>query len=525
MAGAQLAYEPRATLWAPAYGLFLLIAGLVLLVANLPNHIWDVADSALVLSLGPLAAWRYGWWFTHLVRANIYSRFVFPNLRRRADDLWSSGWRPPFVHFMVTTFKERPEITEALLESVFAECRQTRIPARIIFATGDESDERVIEAYCSRMQGVQAEVIIVRQNQPGKRIAIGLALRAMSRYGVGPGDIAVFMDGDSILEGRILERCAPLFHLNPRLGAVTTDESAIVNGPGWMQAWHDMRFAQRRLAMQSHSLSHKVLTLTGRLSIFRAPIVVEENFIRTVEADYLDHWLWGRFRFLSGDDKSTWFSLLRSGHEMLYVPDASVVTIENIRERPYERVQQNLMRWSGNMLRNGSRALALGPRRCGAFIWWCVLDQRMSIWTSLSGPAMAFALSFVIGFRALVAYLIWVLLTRTLVSIVLYFYAGRIYPSFPFLLYANQITASAIKVYLLFRVSKQRWLNRGDQRSKLAAGQLLGFQNAMAGFLTILYVGLFVFLACVKAGVIGLDGLYATWADWLAIAEERLPIR
>jgi len=40
-------------------------------------------------------------------------------------------------------------------------------------------------------------------------------------------------------------------------------------------------------------------------SISKTPIVVEEEFIKAVEADYLDHWLWGRFRFLSGDDKST----------------------------------------------------------------------------------------------------------------------------------------------------------------------------------------------------------------------------
>jgi glycosyltransferase Alg8 len=498
-----------------ASGLLLLISTIALIVFNLPNRVWDVADTALIVSLGPLAVWRYGWWFLHLVRANIYASLVFPKLRKRADAVWSSGWRPPFVHFLVPTFKERPEITEAMLESIFAECRASGVPARIFVVTGDVSDELVIEDYCSNLRDLQADVIMVRQNQPGKRIAMGLGLRAMSRYGVGPNDLAVFVDGDSILGDGTLERCAPLFHLNPRLGAVTTDESAIVNGPGWMQAWHDMRFAQRRLAMESHSLSRKVLTLTGRLSIFRAAIVVEEDFVRTVEADYLDHWLWGRFRFLSGDDKSTWFSLLRKGYQMLYVPDASVLTIETIDEHPYERVQQNLMRWSGNMLRNGSRALALGPSRCGVFIWWCVLDQRLSIWTSLSGLVMALALSLVTSFHVLLAYLIWVLLTRTLVSIVLYFYAGRIYPSFTFLLYVNQMTASAIKVHLLFRVSKQRWLNRGDQRTKVAGSKLLAFQNAMAAFLTTLYVGIFVFLACFKAGVAGLGDTYTSWAGWL----------
>lgn len=503
--------------WFRAYQLIILLAVLVLATTQLPNRVWDDADAMLILSLGPLAVWRYGWWITHFVRAIVYARVVYPKLRKRARAIWASGWRPPLIHFMVTTFKEKTEITEAVLDSIFSECRASGMRARIFFATGDVSDERVIETYCAGVREVAAEVIIVRQNQPGKRAAIGVALRAMSRYGVGPEDLAIFMDGDTMLGEGTLEKCLPLFEVNPKLGALTTDEVAQVHGPGWMQAWCDMRFAQRRIAMQSHSVSHKVLTLTGRMSVFRAPIVVKEDFIRTVEADHLDHWLWGKFRFLSGDDKSTWFSLLQNGYEMLYVPDARVLTIENIAGNPYERAQQNLLRWSGNMLRNGSRALALGPRRCGFFIWWCVLDQRLSIWTSLSGLAMALVVSFAVNFKVLLGYLVWVLLTRTVLSIALFFYAGRIYVSFPFLLYGSQVAASVIKVYLLFRVSKQRWLNRGDQRSKTATGRLLSFQNAMAGFLTALYIGAFVFLTSVLVGIVDWNTLTSAWTGWLPV--------
>jgi glycosyltransferase Alg8 len=490
-----------------AWSFFILVSALALLVVNVPNRIWDDVNSTVVVSLGFLAAWRYGWWGLHFLRSTIYSRLVFRRLRRRADVLWRSGWRPGRLHFLVTTFRERPEITEDVLESIFTECRDTGIPARVFVGTGDPSDERVIENYCARAQGLDVQVFIVRQNQSGKRMAMGLALRALSRHGVEPGEIAVFMDGDSIIGRGAISKCAPLFGLNPKLGALTTDECATVNGPKWMQAWHDMRFAQRRLAMQSHALSRRVLTLTGRFSMFRADVVVQEEFIRTLEADYLDHWLWGHFRFLSGDDKSTWYSLLKSGHEMLYVPDASVWTIENIGPRPIERVKQNLMRWSGNMLRNGSRALALGPHRCGFFIWWCVLDQRLSIWTTLSGPAMALALSVALGFHILYAYAIWVLLTRTMLAMVLYSFAGRVYPSFPFLLYGSQVLGGAIKVYLLFRVSKQRWLNRGDQRQKAAGGRLVPFQRAMAAFLTLFYLTLFVFAACLKTGVLNTEAL------------------
>src|SRR5262245_24957586 len=262
-----------------------LIALNILLLAFLPNRIWDTAAGLLLVTLGPLAIWRYGWWFVHLVRSIVYATLVFPKLRRRAEKAWSDGWRAPFLHFLVTTYREKPQITEQVLESIFAECRRNGIPARIVIATGDVSDERVIENYCSDVEPVEAEIVIVRQNQSGKRAAMGLGLRAMSRYGVEPNDVVIFMDGDSMLGECTIERCASIFALNPKLGAVTTDEVAIVNGPKWIGTWCDMRFAQRRLAMQSHSLSRKVLTLTGRLSIFRAPIVVDEAFIQTVEAD------------------------------------------------------------------------------------------------------------------------------------------------------------------------------------------------------------------------------------------------
>ncbi|HRD75799.1 MAG TPA: glycosyltransferase, partial [Hyphomicrobiaceae bacterium] len=146
---------------------------------------------------------------------------------------------------------------------------------------------------------------IIRQNQPGKRVAIALILRAMSRAGLAKDDLVIFMDGDFVYHPGLVRKSAPLFACDPKLHALTTDEHVIVRGPWWMQSWLNMRFAQRRMAMQSHALSNRVLTLTGRCSIFRGTHIASDEFIRLQEADYLHHWLWGTFRFLSGDDKST----------------------------------------------------------------------------------------------------------------------------------------------------------------------------------------------------------------------------
>ena len=45
-----------------------------------------------------------------------------------------------------------------------------------------------------------------------------------------------------------------------------------------------------------------------------------------------------------------------------------------------------MRRWFGNMLRTNGRALALSPTRIGPFAWWSILDQRVSMWTTLTAP-------------------------------------------------------------------------------------------------------------------------------------------
>ena len=228
--------------------------------------------------------------------------------------------------------------------------------------------------------------------------------------------------------------------------------------------------------------------------MFRAAKTVEAGFISMVETDNLNHWLWGRFRFLSGDDKSTWYWLVKERAQMLYIPDALVYTVDHVDPGTlYERVVQNMFRWSGNMLRNGARVIALGPRHVGPFIWWCVVDQRLAMWTSLVGPiAMVFAI-IVISPLLFWVFLIWILTTRLLFSMALFYYHGRIDMSFPFILYANQIVGAIIKVYVLFRLPLQRWANRGDQRINFEKGPAWRMKKLMASYITFLYVSIFVF--------------------------------
>ena len=457
-----------------------------------PNPIFDAQVMQITMTIGLLGIWRYGWWFTHAVRAFIYGRFVYPRMREAGRRIWEDGWRPRHMHFMMTTYKEHRQITEMVVRSILTEIRDSGVPGTIWLGSSVRDDEDIISDLLMReARDVDITLRIIRQNVSGKRAAIGLVLRAMCRLPIDEDDLVVFMDGDFILQRGAVGRCMPLFRLYPDLQACTTDEEVICIGPRWIETWLKMRFSQRRLAMQSHALSGRVLTLTGRMSVFRARHLMQLEFIRLLEADHLDNWLWGSFRFLSGDDKSTWYYMLKNGAHMRYVPDALGYTVEVIEGSGMDRMVQNFRRWSGNMLRNGSRAISLGPRAMPFFIWWCLIDQRLSMWTMLVSPALAVSAAFLVGVDYLVSYIVFIALSRLLLSLFLFGYSRRVEMAYPWILYLNQLINASVKVYCIFRLSKQRWSNRGNQSSGAAGGQMVEkARNLMAGWCTCVAVSL-----------------------------------
>ena len=468
----------------------------------MPNAFFHPDLIFITVSLGALGFWRFGWWFTHAVRAEIFARTVFPKMRRRAEAVWRAGWRPGRLHIQMTTYYEEPAITRRVIGSILGQIRREGIPTTLWIGTGSSYDEEIITDFV-RTHGadVDADLVFLRQNQPGKRMAIGMILRAMNRAGVRPDDLVIFMDGDALYGNDVLRKTLSMFGADPDLQALTTDEEVICYGPQWIAKWLDMRFAQRRLAMQSHALSGRVLTLTGRMSVFRGRHILDEKFIRTIEADHLNHWLWGNFRFLSGDDKSTWYHLLSKGAKMTYVPDATVYTIEVIKENGLMRMVQNFRRWSGNMLRNGARAIALGPTAMPFFIWWCVVDQRLAMWTMMVSPVMA-----VLGSMILPGYfwncIIWVLFSRIVLCLFLFGYSRRADMTWPFILYLNQVINASVKIFMIFHLSKQKWSNRGNQRAGAKEGWFARVLNATAKAQLAVAVSAFVTILAVYIGAI-----------------------
>lgn len=471
---------------------FCLLAAL----ACLPAGSFTPQSSHYLFLIGYLALWRYGWGLTHYLRHLLYNHLIFPALRKTADS-YNDALMPSKAYLLITSFKIEPETTIKVYRAAIRDAIACQIPTTIIASIVDIDDQKLIEnLFKSYDCPDRVNLRIVRIPGTGKRDALAQGFKAISRD-LPPDDAVVaVIDGDSIIEEGLIRKCVPFFKTMPNLGALTTDEHCDVKGSKLIREWHDMRFAQRQILMSSLAVSRKVLTLTGRMSMFRAGIVTNSDFISSVQNDQVDHWRLGQFRMLTGDDKSSWFWVLKNRWDMLYVPDAVVMTVEHPPHANFFNASTRLMfRWFGNMLRTNGRALALGPHRIGLFPWWCVLDQRISMWTSLSGPVFILCLALKHSLLFIPVYIVWVGLTRWVMALMLLSSRPVLSARYPFLLYYNQIWGSLIKTYVFFRLDRQSWTRQKTKLDRNLTVEQQRWQNA--GSIMTHSIALTVFVALI----------------------------
>ncbi len=452
----------------------LYLATLTLLVLSLPfeelsKHI------GLALTIGFIGTWRYSWGAINFVRAHVFIRFVHPRRRATAERLYGQQNIPTHAFFLATSYKIEPEISSAVYRSIFAAARESRGGSTVVASVVEAADERLIRSIYDLTPGMErVRLVIDRIAGTGKRDALATSLRIIARECPGERDIVIFVDGDSCPPIDIVEKSAPFF-CDGKVGALTTDERCEVPDPGLFRDWFNLRFTQRQMMMSSMGLSRRILTLTGRMSVFRATLACNGDFIRMVERDSMDHWRLGRVTFLTGDDKSTWFWLLKNGWHMLYLPDVSSLSMETQPKPGFVHSAVVLMvRWFGNMLRTNGRALALSPGRIGYFTWWSLLDQRVSMWTTLLGPATVLVSALFLHPRILAVYIAWVMFTRYVYCLAIMSFRPSFPITYPFLLYFGQLVGAAVKTYVLFRLDRQKWTRQSA--SKGAAKQPLSLR-------------------------------------------------
>ena len=470
-------------------------------------EIRGLGSRRLLISLSVIGFWRWGWALLHCVRAVTFRYFVFPRMRRKAALSVEQHGPVPQLCVVATTYNEFAWITEKVVSALVREFRElsgVSKATQLVFITGGPEDDATVSRIFHREVAASAppkgipwppELTLLR-GADGKRQAIASGLKHLSNQNIHPDGVVVLMDGDSVPVDGALRKTMPIFRTSRKLGAVTTNERAVLKASTWFTEWIKLRFGQRHFYMCSLAFSRKLLCLTGRMSAFRADVATTPSFIEQIEDDQLEHWLFGRFKLFSGDDKSTWYWLNANRYDLMYVPDAMVVTYEVVTEGGVIRAIANMKRWSGNMLRNAGRAARLGPGKLRFFPWVCVLDQQISMWTVLIGPA-SISLAIASGYTEFAAaYVLWLMVTRTVRVCMSWWHGRRLSFWYIPIQLLSEWVGAAVKIWVYFNPVKQTWLNRGNRT--LRAGRDAGLariRNVLAGFYCL--VSVTAFLVCV----------------------------
>ncbi|MGH8353601.1 MAG: mannuronan synthase [Pseudomonas sp.] len=452
---------------AEAAGWLFYLSLLMAIALALPRTVFDPESKDFLLLVGAVGIWRYSMGALHFLRGMLFLYVVYPHYRRQARSLGEAA-APSHVFLLVTSFRIDALTTAQVYGSVIREAIDCGYPSTVVCSIVELSDELLVKQLWAKLNPpARVKLGFVRIAGTGKRDGLAYGFRAISRYLPDERAVVAVIDGDTVLNPGVVRQTVPYFQLFPRVGGLTTNEFCEVRGGYVMSEWHKLRFAQRHINMCSMALSKRVLTMTGRMSVFRARVVTEPEFIADVESDHLEHWRLGTFKFLTGDDKSSWYSLMRLGYDTFYVPDAAINTVEHPPEKSFIKASRKLMfRWYGNNLRQNTRALRLGVKRLGWFTSLVLFDQRLSMWTCLLGLAVASiaSLKYSIGF--LLAYLLWIGLTRLALTLLLACSGHRIGPAYPLILYYNQIVGALVKIYVFFRLDQQSWTRQDTKLNR-----------------------------------------------------------
>ena len=472
------------------FGHIIYLVVLSILVLSFSSGALNGSEGA-ILVLGVIGIWRYSWAAINFCRAAWYLQFAYPALRQKADAAYQLRATAAHAYFLVTSYKIDPEVTSRVYQSIFAAAAQSAGGATVVASVVDGADLRLVRSVFALMRTDMSRVRLIVDQVPGtgKRDALAKSLRIIAAQAPSWRDIVIFVDGDSCVPIDVVARSAPFF-CDRAVGGLTTDESVEITDAPLFRDWFALRFTQRQMMMSSMGLSRRVLTLTGRMSVFRADLATDPSFIRQVQSDFLDHWRLGRVEFLTGDDKSTWFWLLKNGYQMLYLPDVQTVSMERQPLPGFVDSAVTLMvRWFGNMMRTNGRALALPVSQIGAFTWWSLLDQRVSVWTTLAGPLGVLLTALLVNPLILPAYIAWLMATRYVFCAVLSLFRGGGFPiSYPFLLYFSQIVGAAVKSFVMFRLDRQRW-TRQAAAAALPRPAGAGLSNMLSSYVHILTLG------------------------------------
>jgi len=456
------------------YIIFLILYGFAL-----PREFFDPYQKKLIFILGFIGLYRYSWFVLNNIRAYRYRKFKFKKIRE-LEERSGPEIDPDHLFILITTFRISTSVTIKTYREAIKDAIASGYNVTIIASIVEVSEERLVRKIFLHLKPPErVKLVITRIKGTGKRDALAAGYRVVANktdINLARSVVAV-VDGDSIVTPGTFRKCARLFGLDPKLGGLTTDEeSMLIKPPENIHEyiylyWYKLRFAQRNISMSSVALSDRILTLTGRMSMIRANIVARAGFVKTVQSDYIHHWRLGTFAFLTGDDKSSLYYVMKGGWKMTYVPDVMVYTVDELVDDNFFLGSLKLMtRWFGNQYRTNLKQIQTKNIRetIGTFPWYAILDQRITKWMTPYGFFIALLGAIHWGMFIMYAYIWWVLFTRLLMVFVYRLSRKNLHPLWPFFLYYNQLVGSLVKIFIWEHIYKQSWTR---QKIGLKAGE------------------------------------------------------
>lgn len=161
-----------------------------------------------------------------------------------------------------------------------------------------------------------------------------------------------------------------------------------------------------------------------------------------------------------------------------------------------------MRRWYGNMLRTSGRAIALGPRPMGMFTWWSLVDQRLSMWTTLIGPTVAILVTLFVRPSFIFAYALWILFTRSISTLILAWQRGRFSLLWIPLIYYNQVFGALLKTYVSFRFNRQKWSRQGISAGEPDDPAAVNRQRRMGHVLHGAFIAVMLYVLVLATGVL-----------------------
>jgi hypothetical protein len=106
---------------------------------------WVSPRVEILLLLGGIGCWRWGWFVLQSSRAILYRYWVFPRVRREAERCVKSYGPVPEVTILALTDRGKPWITRAVFKSVFRELnslQRLERPPELLFQRQPNEPER-----------------------------------------------------------------------------------------------------------------------------------------------------------------------------------------------------------------------------------------------------------------------------------------------------------------------------------------------------------------------------------------------